>query len=88
MPKNEKESKYPEVEIYQTLSGLYSFVKIDGEEVRALRSINVYTPFDDITTITLEILGRVSTRLRGKVNVIETVYINADGKEIKIGEAD
>ena len=84
MPNNKK-SNYPQVEIYQSLSGIASFVKIDGEEVRALRSITVHTTFNDITTITLEILGRASTKLRGKVNMVETIMLDHNGKEIKIG---
>ena len=84
MPNNKK-SNYPEVEINLTPNGYCSSVKIDGENVPALRSIDISARFDDITTFKIEVLGRISTKLRGKVHVIESIPFDENGKEIKIG---
>ena len=75
-----------DIEMNITPAFFGSVVKVNGHDVRYIRDISVSANLGSVPTVTIEVLGRIDAKIRGAVNIIETVHYDSEGKEIKIGE--
>ena len=74
------------IEVSCGLNGGDFALKIDGHDIRYVRDVSISVPLGGTPTVTIEVLGRIDAKIRGAVNIIETVHYDSEGKEIKIGE--
>lgn len=65
-------------EVDAKLAGLGSVVKLDGMPLKNVRSFKVSTAYDEITTITLEIVGTARCHGQGQVWIVDADKIAAE----------
>ena len=77
-----------DIEMNITPAFFGSVVKVNGRHIRRVRSVLLSANLNDVPTATIEVIGRIDAKIRGAVNIIETVHYDSEGKEIKIGEKE
>lgn len=57
-------------------------LKINGHRIGGVRSINFSSSYNDVTEITIKLIGQVDAEVRGHVNVVEEhVHEHPDKKD-------
>ena len=75
-------------EVDAKLAGLGSTVKMDGVPLKNVRSFKVSTGCDEITTITLEIVGTARVHGQGQVWIVDADKIAAEEASAAVAAAE
>ena len=79
----DKKKGSSEIEINFPGKSFDGSIKIDGIEVPGTRDIEIFIPLEGIPTVKINVLGHIAGKLKAKVNIQETILVDAKGNEIK-----